>query len=94
MILKIILKRNSEKVKLILEKNANIIEELLCCKLNNLNQDLLKHLDIILKKNHFKLRDITEVKLISDLEAHFTANKIAQAIVNALNFSRKMLNNK
>lgn len=85
----LIIKIENRKVRIILEKEKNVLDEIHFDEEYNLSEKLLPSIDEILKKNNLKPEDISECQVDADIDDSFTTYRIAKAVANSFNWAKK-----
>lgn len=85
----IIIKIKNKITKLILKNGSKTLDDVVFAQEENISEKLLPHFDSLLKKNKLTLDDIEKMEVDTDLGDNFTSRRIAEATVNAFNWTKK-----
>ncbi|PJA87177.1 MAG: hypothetical protein CO141_00855 [Candidatus Moranbacteria bacterium CG_4_9_14_3_um_filter_42_9] len=77
-------------VSIFLKNKKNIQAQIIFPEEHNLAEKLLPSIDSLLKKNKAKPTDIEKMELIADMDDSFTTYRIAKAVADSFNWSRKI----
>lgn len=77
-------------VKLMLKKRKETLAEIIFPEERQLSEKLLPAIDELLKKNKLTSSDVEKMTLRSDIGENFTTYRIAKAVAEAWNWSRKI----
>ncbi len=83
------IKIKNRTVELILQKNKQVLDAHKFPNEFHLSEELLPEIGKLLKKNKLKPEDIKKITVKSDLGENFTTCRIAKAVANAWNWSKK-----
>jgi len=86
----IIIKIENRTVELLLLDKQKLIDSFKFAEEYQLSEKLLPSIDRMLKKNKLKPEDISKMTVESDLGENFTTYRIAKAVANTWNWSRKI----
>ena len=81
--LKLIISENG-LIKIKLLRHNEIIDKIVWKDKNNLSKNLLKKIDVLLRKNKVSLDRIYGYKIISDIEESWTTYRIAKITMESL----------
>ncbi|MCX6761589.1 MAG: hypothetical protein NTY33_01975 [Candidatus Moranbacteria bacterium] len=87
--MQIIIEIKNKITKLILKNGSQKLDELIFAVGENISEKLLSNFDALLKKNKLTLEDIDNVEVKTDLGDTFTSRRIAEAMKNAFDWTRK-----
>ncbi len=86
---KIIIKIEDKKIGLVLKENGDFVDEFFWEEEQNLSQRLLVEIDSLLRKNDLKPKDLSEVKVKTNIDDKFTTVRIAKVVANTFNKFKK-----
>ena len=87
--MRVIIEIKNKITKLILKKGPTNLDEVVFGVEENISEKLLPHFDALLKKNKLPLGDIDNVEVETDLGDTFTSRRIAEAMKNAFDWTKK-----
>jgi hypothetical protein len=86
--MELIINIKDRKIKIILQKDKDVLDEIKFDEEYNLSEKLLPSVDEILKKNNLKTENISEMKVESDLDDSFTTYRIAKSVADSFNWAK------
>ena len=87
--MQIIIEIKNKITKLILKDGEKSLDDVVFDVQENISEKLLPHFDGLLKKNKLTLDDIEKVEVDTDLGDTFTSRRIAEAMKNAFDWTKK-----
>ncbi len=87
--MQIIIEIKNKITKLILKDGQKVLDEVVFTPEENISEKLLPHFDALLKKNKLTTGDIEKVEVDTDLGDTFTSRRIAEAMKNAFDWTKK-----
>lgn len=87
--MQIVIEIKNKITKLILKDGQKTLDEVVFEAEENISEKLLPNFDALLKKNKLTLEDIESVEVETDLGDTFTSRRIAEAMKNAFDWTKK-----
>jgi hypothetical protein len=87
--MELIVKTEKKIIKVILKEKQKVIDEVCFVDEHNLTENLLKSIDILLKKNKFIIADVKKVKVETDSNGSLTSERIIRTIIDSINWANK-----
>jgi tRNA A37 threonylcarbamoyladenosine modification protein TsaB len=87
--MQIIIEIKNKITKLILKDGQKTLDEVVFGVDENISEKLLPNFDVLLKKNKLTIGDIDNVEVETDLGDTFTSRRIAEAMKNAFDWTKK-----
>jgi tRNA A37 threonylcarbamoyladenosine modification protein TsaB len=85
----IVIEIKNKITKLILKKDQKVLDEVVFGVEENISEKLLPNFDALLERNKLTLKDIEKVEVETDLGDTFTSRRIAEAMKNAFDWTKK-----
>jgi tRNA A37 threonylcarbamoyladenosine modification protein TsaB len=85
----VIIEIKNKITKLILKDGKKTLDEVVFADEENISEKLLPNFDALIKKNKLTLEDIESVEVDTDLGDTFTSRRIAKAMKNAFDWTKK-----
>ena len=85
----IVIKIENKKIGLALKEGGKSVDEFFWEEEQNLSQRLLVEIDSLLQKNNLKPKDLSEVKVKTNIDDKFTTVRIAKVVANTFNKLKK-----
>jgi tRNA A37 threonylcarbamoyladenosine modification protein TsaB len=87
--MRVIIEIKNKITKLILKNGAKKLDEVVFELDENISEKLLPNFDALIKKNKLTLDDIEKIEVETDLGDTFTSRRIAEAMKNAFDWTKK-----
>jgi len=84
------IKIENKTVEISLLNKRTVLDKIVMVEEHRLSEDLLPMIDELLKKNNLIVGDVDKMILKSDMEDNFTTQRIAKAVVQAFNWTKKL----
>ena len=86
--MELIINIKDRKVKIILQKEKDVLDEINFDEEYNLSEKLLPCIDEILQKNKLKPEDISKCQVDADIDDSFTTFRIAKTVADSFNWAK------
>ena len=87
--MQVIIEIKNKMTKLILRDGQKTVDEVVFGVEENISEKLLPNFDALIKRNKLTLDDIRSVEVETDLGDTFTSRRIAEAMKNAFDWTKK-----
>ena len=85
----LIIQIKDKKIGLVLKEDEQFADEFFWEEERNLSQRLLVEIDNLLQRNDLKPKDLSEVKVKTNIDDKFTTVRIAKVVANTFNKFKK-----
>jgi hypothetical protein len=76
-----------DKIEIVLYNGKKVIDRVEFLEMREMSQQLLKAIDLLIKKNGFKKTDITNISVRGTMEKIYTSRRIAEITAKTFNYA-------